>query len=58
MLQTSVHSFPRFSIVEELYAFRENPRGRVQVLLRLDAASVGAQGDYPLAWAHTWAAGR
>ena len=34
----------RFSIEEEFYTFRENPRGRVQVLLRLDAASVGAVG--------------
>lgn len=49
---------PRFSLLEEFYTFRENPRGRVQVLLRLDAASVGAQGDYPLAWAHTFGAGR
>ena len=48
----------RFSLLEEFYTFRENPRGRVQVLLRLDAASVGAVGDYPLAWAHTFGAGR
>jgi type 1 glutamine amidotransferase len=31
----------RFSIEEEFYTFRENPRPRVHVLLRLDAASVG-----------------
>jgi type 1 glutamine amidotransferase len=30
----------------------------VQVLLRLDAMSVGASGDYPLAWAHQFGAGR
>jgi type 1 glutamine amidotransferase len=48
----------RFSVLEEFYTFRENPRGRVQVLLRLDAASVGASGDYPLAWAHAFGAGR
>jgi type 1 glutamine amidotransferase len=48
----------QFSILEEFYTFRENPRGRVQVLLRLDAASVGATGDYPLAWAHEFGAGR
>jgi type 1 glutamine amidotransferase len=47
-----------FSIIEEYYTFRENPRGRVQVLLRLDAASVGASGDYPLAWAQSFGAGR
>jgi type 1 glutamine amidotransferase len=48
----------RFSLLEEFYTFQENPRGRVQVLLRLDAASVGAAGDYPLAWAHTFGSGR
>ena len=48
----------RFSIREEFYTFQQNPRGRVQVLLRLDAASVGAIGDYPLAWAHSFGAGR
>jgi type 1 glutamine amidotransferase len=48
----------QFSIREEFYTFRDNPRGRVQVLLRLDAASVGATGDYPLAWSHTFGSGR
>jgi uncharacterized protein len=48
----------RFSLVEEFYTFQENPRGRVQVLLRLDAASVGATGDYPLAWAQSFGTGR
>jgi type 1 glutamine amidotransferase len=48
----------RFEVTEEFYTFRENPRPRVQVLLRLDAASVGAIGDYPLAWAHTFGGGR
>jgi type 1 glutamine amidotransferase len=48
----------RFTLTEEFYTFRENPRPRVQVLLRLDAASVGAEGDYPLAWAHTVGSGR
>ena len=48
----------RFAILEEFYTFRENPRPRVQVLLTLDAASVNASGDYPLAWAHTVGAGR
>jgi type 1 glutamine amidotransferase len=47
-----------FSLMEEFYTFRENPRPRVQVLLRLDAASVGASGDYPLAWAHSVGSGR
>jgi type 1 glutamine amidotransferase len=48
----------RFSILEEFYTFQDNPRGRVQVLLRLDAASVGSAGDYPLAWVQSFGAGR
>jgi type 1 glutamine amidotransferase len=48
----------RFSIAEEFYTFRENPRPRVQVLLRLDASSVGASGDYPLAWVKPYGHGR
>jgi type 1 glutamine amidotransferase len=48
----------RFTIAEEFYTFRENPRPRVQVLLRLDAASIGASGDYPLAWTQSYGAGR
>ena len=47
----------RFALTEEFYTFRDNPRG-VQVLLRLDPSSVGASGDFPLAWAHTFGAGR
>ena len=48
----------RFSILEEFYTFRENPRPRVHVLLRLDPASVGSAGDYPLAWAQSFGSGR
>ena len=48
----------RFTIDEEFYAFRDNPRPRAHVLLRLDAASVGASGDYPLAWTQTYGVGR
>ena len=48
----------RFSIREEFYTFRENPRPRVHVLLRLDPASVDAGGDYPLAWAQSYGSGR
>ena len=48
----------RFSILEEFYTFRENPRGQVHVLLRLDAMSVGSTGDYPLAWVQSYGAGR
>ena len=43
---------------EEFYTFQENPRGRVQVLLRLDPTSVGSAGDYPLAWVQSVGAGR
>ena len=48
----------QFSINEEFYTFRDNPRPRVQVLLRLDAASVGSSGDYPLAWTRAHGRGR
>jgi type 1 glutamine amidotransferase len=48
----------RFTLMEEFYTFRENPRPRVHVLLRLDAGSVGASGDFPLAWAHAYGNGR
>lgn len=48
----------RLSSMEEFYTFRDNPRPRVQVLLRLDAASVGSAGDYPLAWAQSFGSGR
>lgn len=47
-----------FTLEEEFYTFRENPRSRVQVLMRLDAASVGAAGDYPLVWAQSFGGGR
>ena len=47
-----------FSIREEFYTFRDNPRPNVSVLLRLDAASVNAAGDYPLAWADSYGSGR
>jgi type 1 glutamine amidotransferase len=47
-----------FTLEEEFYTFRENPRGRVQVLLRLDPASVSTTGDYPLAWAQSFGSGR
>jgi type 1 glutamine amidotransferase len=48
----------RFTLTEEFYTFRENPRPRVQVLLRLDPSSVGTTGDYPLAWTQSYGAGR
>src|SRR5262245_26289663 len=47
-----------FSLWDEYYTFRSNPRPSVQVLLTLDAASVGAQRDFPLAWAQSIVRGR
>jgi type 1 glutamine amidotransferase len=47
-----------FALTEEFYTFRDNPRSRVHVLLRLDAASVNAVGDYPIAWTSSYGSGR
>ena len=47
-----------FTVEEEFYTFRENPRGRVQVLMSLDAASVGGSGDFPLVWTQSFGSGR
>lgn len=48
----------RFVLTEEFYTFRDNPRPRVHVLLRLDPSSVATSGDYPLAWTQSYGAGR
>jgi type 1 glutamine amidotransferase len=48
----------RITILEEFYTFQNNPRPSVDVLLTLDPASVAAQGDFPLAWAHAVGRGR
>src|SRR4030095_2869329 len=48
----------RFAIQAQIYSFREKPRPRVQVLLRVDASSVRSSVDYPLAWAQSFGAGR
>jgi hypothetical protein len=47
-----------FRLMEEYYTFRENPRSSVHVLLSLNASSVSATGDYPLAWTQTIGRGR
>jgi type 1 glutamine amidotransferase len=47
-----------FRIFEEFYTFQRNPRGSVNVLLSLDPRSVGATGDYPLAWTQSVGRGR
>jgi len=48
----------RFLITEEFYRFRTNPRLAAHVLLSLDASSVGAAGDFPLAWSREVSNGR
>jgi type 1 glutamine amidotransferase len=47
-----------FRIMEEFYTFQRNPRGSVNVLLTLDPRSVGADGDFPLAWTQPIGRGR
>jgi len=51
-----------FSLQDEWYNFRANPRASVNVLLRLDessyAAGEGAMGDHPIAWYHEFDGGR
>jgi type 1 glutamine amidotransferase len=49
---------PAFELTEEVYTFRAAPRAPARVLLRLDPASVGASGEYPLAWCAPYGAGR
>jgi type 1 glutamine amidotransferase len=48
---------------DEWYAFRENPRPRVNVVLSLDETSYapgngGMDGDHPVAWYHLYDGGR
>jgi cytochrome c len=62
-VEDAAHSATRalpssFRLFEEYYTFRDNPRPKVHVLLSLNAPSVGAQGDYPLAWTQTIGQGR
>jgi type 1 glutamine amidotransferase len=51
-----------FTLQDEWYSFRTNPRSQVQVLLTLDESSyaVGdlAMGDHPIAWCHEFDGGR
>jgi type 1 glutamine amidotransferase len=56
--ETTIGLGASFELVEEFYTFLEDPRPGVHVLLRLDASSVGASGDYPLAWTRSYGAGR
>jgi len=60
------HLAPAWTILDEIYQFREFSRDRVRVLLTLDTHSVdlGAPGvnpgteDFPLAWRRTYGSGR
>jgi len=51
-----------FTVQDELYTFRTNPRASVRVLMTLDESSyaVGdlAMGDHPIAWYHEFEGGR
>jgi type 1 glutamine amidotransferase len=48
------HLPPSWVRTDEHYSFRENPRGKVQVLISLDEASYApgkdAMGDHPVVW--------
>ncbi|MBX2797943.1 MAG: ThuA domain-containing protein [Myxococcales bacterium] len=59
----TAHLKPRFSRTDEWYAFRENPRDTVDVLLSLDEStydpgSNDMDGDHPIAWSQTIHGGR
>ncbi|HTV23496.1 MAG TPA: ThuA domain-containing protein [Polyangiaceae bacterium] len=59
---STAHLPPSFTLRDEWYSFRANPRASVRVLLRLSEASyaVGelAMGDHPIAWCHEFDGGR
>jgi uncharacterized protein len=49
---------PSYELFEENYTFNGDPRAQARVLLNLDGSSVGAVGDYALAWCRTPGEGR
>jgi cytochrome c len=59
---STAHLPARFPFEDELYNFRQNPRGSVNVLMTLDESSYapgdGAMGDHPIAWYHEFDGGR
>jgi type 1 glutamine amidotransferase len=59
---STVHLPPSFTVQEEWYKFRANPRPSVRVLLTVDESSYGvgdlAMGDHPIAWYHEFEGGR
>ena len=68
------HLQARFTVFDEFYSFRTNPRNATHVLLRIDEASYspdpntsnlpggspesGAMGDHPMSWCHAIDRGR
>jgi cytochrome c len=59
---STAHLPASFSLQDEWYNFRANPRASVNVLLHLDETSYapgdGAMGDHPIAWYHEFDGGR
>ena len=55
---TSADLAASIRLLEEFYTFRTNPRLIAHVLLTLDPSSVGAAGDFPLAWSQSIGRGR
>ena len=52
---------PRWPITDELYNYRANPRGQVQVIATVDEREYdgGTMGaDHPIAWCHAFDGGR
>ena len=51
-----------FTLEDEWYSFRANPRASVRVLMSVDESSYGvgelAMGDHPIAWCHEFDGGR
>jgi type 1 glutamine amidotransferase len=68
------HLAPRFTVFDEFYSFRRNPRQDTHVLLRIDESSyspdpntsnlpggtpaTGVMGDHPMSWCHRVDRGR
>ena len=68
------HLEPRFTVFDEFYSFKTNPRNATHVLLRIDEGSYspdpntsnlpggtpgsGVMGDHPMSWCHTIDRGR
>lgn len=53
--------YPSWTVTDEWYNFRTNPRGQVKVLLTLDETTYqgGEMGsDHPIAWCHEYEGGR